>query len=430
MDTPLYNFLKEYSSRQPVRMHMPGHKGRAAVPELDPLYSIDITEIEGADSLFEANGIIKASEQNASALFGTAETCYSTGGSTLCIQTMLGLMKLEGRRVAAVRNVHRAFISACALLDISPEWIYPRYENGILSGKIPLDEVQRRLSRGNACLYVTSPDYLGRQADIAKLSELCRKNGAYLIVDNAHGAHTLFTGGHPIALGADMCCDSAHKTLPALTGAAYLHIGNPRFCGRVKSVMSLFGSTSPSYPVMASLDLCNRYIAEKMNGDTKRILAETKRLRSRISGRYRVYDSEPFHLTLLCRGTALAAKLRDCNIECEYADESCIVLLLSPTVTKDELLLLESSLMETAPLPPLHNGDFSFPVMEQAVSLREGALSPSEEIPVEKAAGRICGMLNVPCPPAVPIAVCGERINEECVKIYKRYGILNVNVLK
>ena len=116
METPIYDFLKEYGAKKTVRAHMPGHKGRSPVPELDEAYTLDITEISGADSLFEAEGIIKQSEENARRLFGTEETVYSCGGSTLSIQAMLFLMKQENRRVIAGRNVHRAFLNACILL--------------------------------------------------------------------------------------------------------------------------------------------------------------------------------------------------------------------------------------------------------------------------------------------------------------------------
>ena len=430
MNTPIYDFLKRYADKNTTRLHMPGHKGKSPLPELEKLYSLDITEICGADSLFEADGIIRESEKNASALFGTEETCYSAGGSTLCIQAMLAIMKMEGRHVVAVRNVHRSFISACALLNIEPEWIYPVYSNGILSGEIPLEKVENKLSGGSACLYVTSPDYLGKQADIAKLSDLCRKYGAFLIVDNAHGAHTAFGGSHPIAAGADMCCDSAHKMLPALTGGAYLHIGNKRFCTAAKHAMSLFGSTSPSYLILASLDLCNRYIEQEIKNDVSKVLSALEMLRKEISYRYEIYSGEPFHLTILCRGDILAQQLRTRNIECEYSDKSCAVLLFSPITTVEEIDYVYKALMEFEPIPAEDNEFIDFPVMEQSVPIAEAALAKFETIPVENAVGRICGAVNVPCPPAVPIAVSGEIISDECVKIYKRYGILTVNVLK
>jgi arginine/lysine/ornithine decarboxylase len=126
---------------------MPGHKGK----EIAALsFSLDITEIKGADSLFEADGIIADSEKNASKLFKTLKTVYSTGGSTLCIQTMLGLIKKDKRNVIAVRNVHRSFLSACVLLDIQPQWIYPKYSAGFLSGEVILSDIEEKLRKTGA----------------------------------------------------------------------------------------------------------------------------------------------------------------------------------------------------------------------------------------------------------------------------------------
>ena len=249
-------------------------------------------------------------------------------------------------------------------------------------------------------------------------------------MDNAHGAHTAFTGTHPIALGADMCCDSAHKMLPALTGAAYLHIGNERYGDRAKSAMSLFGSTSPSYLIMASLDLCNRYISEQIADDINTTMSAIGDLRKRISGKYTVYNGEPYHLTLLCNGNDLADQLREKNIECEYSDNNVIVLLFSPSDTPEEIKYIADMLMECVPQKSENTYITDFPVMEKAMSVREAALSEFESIDVDKSAGRICAAVNVPCPPAVPIAVSGEIINENCIKIYKNYGILKVNVIK
>ena len=257
MDTPIYDFLKGYAASGTVRCHMPGHKGR--LPALGS--ELDITEISGADSLFEASGIIRESERGMSSLYGTADTFYSAGGSTLCIQAMLAAMKQEGRTVVAARNVHRAFLNAAALLGLDVKWVMPDYTDGILSGTLSPGDIERALAdTSNACVYLTSPDYTGRMADIRAVSAICRRYGAPLLADNAHGAHLRFmpTDCHPITLGADMCCDSAHKTLPALTGAAMLHTSSERYAGVLRQCMSLFASTSPSYPIMASLDLCRR----------------------------------------------------------------------------------------------------------------------------------------------------------------------------
>lgn len=428
MKTPIYDFLQNYIDSNTLRLHMPGHKGRNIA---DLSYAMDITEISGADSLFDALGIIKESEKNAAKLFKTVRTCYSAGGSTLCIQAMLAMMKRENRNIIAVRNVHRSFLAACVLLGLEPDWIYPKYTAGILSGQIPMDILEDKLKRTkNPCVYLTSPDYLGKTADIKTVSALCRKYGAVLLVDNAHGAHTAFTEGHPIALGADMCCDSAHKMLPALTGAAYLHIGNERYADKAKTAMSLFGSTSPSYLIMASLDLCNSYISEQIDDDIERSMSEIVNLRKMISEKYTVYDGEPYHLTLLCNGNDLANQLREKNIECEYCDSNVIVLLFSPSDTPKEIKYAADMLMECVPQKPENTYITDFPIMEKAMSVREAALSDFENIDIDKSLGRVCAAVNVPCPPAVPIAVSGEIINEKCIKIYKNYGILNVNVIK
>ncbi|MBE6846381.1 MAG: aminotransferase class I/II-fold pyridoxal phosphate-dependent enzyme [Ruminococcus sp.] len=428
MKTPVYDFLKKYSDDNVMRLHMPGHKGKS----LKPLsFTHDITEINGADSLFEADGIIAESEKNASELFKSFRTYYSAGGSTLCIQTMLAIAKRDKRNIIAVRNVHRSFLAACVLLDIQPQWVYPEYSGGFLSGKISLDSLEEKLKiTDNGCVYLTSPDYLGRTADIKAVADLCHKYNAVLLVDNAHGAHNAGNEEHPVIQGADMCCDSAHKMLPALTGAAYLHINKKEYAMHAKQEMSLFASTSPSYLIMASLDLCNDYIERRLEADTLAALSALEKLREKIKVKYEIYNSEPFHLTLLCNGLSLSQQLREKGIECEYADNYCIVLLFSPMNTPDEIEKAADILMSCTPEKCTEGICFDFPVMDNVMSVRKAALSVYEEIPVEKSLGRICAAVNVPCPPAVPIAVSGEVINENCIKIFEKYSIFTVNVIK
>ena len=166
MDTPIVGFLDKYAASGTLRCHMPGHKGRDVYGLPAGAAGHDITEICGADSLFEADGIIAQSERGMSRLYGSAETVCSAGGSTLCIQAMLALMKQEGRVVFAVRNVHRAFLNAAALLGLEVRWIMPDYTGGILSGSLSTEAIEAALSSCDApaCLYLTSPDYTGDTA--------------------------------------------------------------------------------------------------------------------------------------------------------------------------------------------------------------------------------------------------------------------------
>lgn len=441
MNTPIYNFIKKYDKNNILRCHMPGHKGRYNVRETEMLCRFDITEISGADSLFEAEGIILESEKNMSRLYNTAATLYSAGGSTLCIQGMLGAMRDDDRRIIAVRNVHRAFLNSAALLGLEVEWVMPNYKNGILSGEIPLEAIENKLkSGGKACVYVTSPDYTGRMADIGAISEICRKYGALLIVDNAHGAHLHFLPKslHPIALGADICCDSAHKMLPALTGAAMLHMADRRFEEPLRRNMGLFGSTSPSYLIMMSLDLCLDYLDNGIRRDIAENLMYADKFRQRFENRLDFVDGDPFHITINAaesgfNGNELAGLLRENGVECEYSDDAVIILLMSPMNRAGDYSRLESALesaLSKASRKRREPQAALKSIPEKAMNIREAVFSPCEEIPVERAEGRICAAVKVPCPPAVPIAVSGEIIDGNCIEIFKSYGIKTVLVCK
>lgn len=441
MNTPIYNFIKKYDKNNILRCHMPGHKGRYNVRETEMLCRFDITEISGADSLFEAEGIILESEKNMSRLYNTTATLYSAGGSTLCIQGMLGAMRDDDRRIIAVRNVHRAFLNSAALLGLEVEWVMPNYKNGILSGEIPLEAIEDKLkSGGKACVYVTSPDYTGRMADIGAISEICRKYGALLIVDNAHGAHLHFLPKslHPIALGADICCDSAHKMLPALTGAAMLHMADKRFAEPLRRNMGLFGSTSPSYLIMMSLDLCLDYLDNGIRRDITENLMYADKFRQRFENRLDFVDGDPFHITINAAesgfsGNELAELLRGNGVECEYSDDAVIILLMSPMNRAGDYSRLETALesaLSKASRKRREPQAALKSIPEKAMNIREAVFSPCEEIPVERAEGRICAAVKVPCPPAVPIAVSGEIIDGNCIEIFKSYGIKTVLVCK
>ena len=214
MNTPVADFVQRYAKAGTARLHMPGHKGRCFLG-CEPW---DITEIHGADALYEAEGILAESEQNAAALFGSQRTCYSTEGSSQCIRAMLYLAVAASgsHTVVAARNVHRAFVSAAALLDLEIRWLWPEESRSLCGCPISpaqLEETLHSLPEPPAAVYLTSPDYLGGMAEIPALAQICHQHGTLLLVDNAHGAYLRFLQPslHPLDLGADLCCDSAHK---------------------------------------------------------------------------------------------------------------------------------------------------------------------------------------------------------------------------
>ncbi len=415
---------------------MPGHKGRPLpdFPALSAVYPYDITEIAGADSLFEADGILLAAEQQTAVLYGSGAVCWSAGGSTLCIQAMLTQMKAEGRTVVAARTVHRSFLNSCVLLDLPVHWVFP--ENGsLISGHYVLSSfaaaLEQSVQQGESpCVYVTSPDYLGCMQDIRALSTLCREYHAPLLVDNAHGAHLAFLheNKHPMALGADYCCDSAHKMLPALTGGAWLHCRDAARAPIMKQHMQMFGSTSPSYLIMQSLEASCAYLE---NGGAEKIQICAERaahLRSSLP-QYDWLGDDPLHLSMTADGAHLADELRCRGVECEYADKSCLVILLSPVMDETDFVRLTDVLRTCTTGVPSIPPPLPEP-MEQVVLMREAALSAWTTIPLSEAEGRICAPVQVPCPPAVPIAVSGERLNRAWLDMMAFYGLKEIAVMQ
>ena len=433
--------MREYVSRGTVRLHVPGHGGKGPLG-FEPL---DLTEVKGADDLFRSSGIIKKSEQNASRVFG-CPTYYSTEGSSLCIRAMLYLAYKyavqNGRKphVLAGRNAHKAFFSAAALLGFDVSYIY---SGSYLKCVVTPDDLTGYIEKNGApsALYVTTPDYLGNITPLSELSVICRRYGILLIVDNAHGAYLKFDASlrHPIDEGADLCCDSAHKTLPVLTGGAYLHI-SPRLPdvfseAEVSGALSLFASSSPSYLILQSLDAANPYLQKGFASDLKRTEKRVSTVKKRLSALGYVFSGdEPMKTVIKPKsygytGGALAEILRKHNIECEYADPDHIVLM--PSVCTEEKVFgsLETALSALPKKRAIKKAPPALTAPEGVMSVREASLLPSEELPVEECFGRIASSVTVGCPPAVPVVTGGERIDGNAVSVMKYYKIKTCRVI-
>jgi len=443
MNTPIVDFVRQYAESDVLRLHMPGHKGKSFLG----FERYDITEIKGADALYEADGIIAQSEENARGLFGSAKTLYSTEGSSQCIRAMLALLKMtrsnNGRCVVlAARNVHKAFVYAAALSRIDVEWLYPDSTDSLCRCEITpaaLKAALGAMSAPPAAVYITSPDYLGGVADIRALADVCHSFGVLLIVDNAHGAylHFLNKPSHPLDLGADMCCDSAHKTMPVLTGGAYLHISENaphKLSENAKAAMSMFGSTSPSYLTLCSLDMANSYIE---NGYREKLVNTINHIGSAkhtlCQKGWRIEESDPLKITVKapCKttGITLADTLRKNGIECEYADNDFVVLMATPENVKTDFDKLIAALGDCT-CDYGKESAISIPKLKPAMPIYEAMFAPQHTCDIENAVGSICGAPTVSCPPAIPIAVSGEEITPEAIAIAKSYGIRSISVLK
>ncbi len=438
MKTPISDFVKKYAASRAVRLHMPGHKGLGSLGE-----ALDITEIDGADVLYSPSGIIRESEENASALFGTARTVYSAGGSSTSIRAMLHLAALckKGERavIAAGRNAHRAFLDGAALLDLDIEWLYGEESDNIVSCRITPEYLDAFLVRREVtAVYLTSPDYTGNMLNIAALSEVCHRHGTLLLVDNAHGAYLRFLpcSMHPIDLGADAVCDSAHKTLPVLTGGGYLHIGKnapQTFLEQADRAMALFASTSPSYLILQSLDRANAHLAdgyrEKLCSFTEKVSA----MKARLS--FETVGNEPLKLTLAPKsygytGTEISKILARAGFVCEFADADLVVMMLTPELSDEILTALKDALCCIPRREAIKEKAPAVIVGNAVMSPRQAMLSVSETVDVSKSVGRVLAAPCISCPPAVPIAVSGELITDETLALLEYYKITTIKVIK
>lgn len=445
MNTPVFDFVKKYANTDSLRLHMPGHKGKGDLG----FEGFDITEISGADVLYNANGIIKESEENAAALFGTARTFYSAEGSSLAIRAMLYLIKLYALHLGkkpillAARNAHKTFVTACALLEVEVEWMLPDDATSLISCNITAEYLDSRLSKTEekpCAVYVTSPDYLGNILNIAELSRVCKKHGVLLAVDNAHGAYLKFLPDdvHPITLGADICCDSAHKTLSVLTGGAYLHISKnaPKlFCQRAEAALSLFASTSPSYLILASLDRANLYLANDYSLRLKEITDMIAGLKEKIKKLgFTVLGDEPLKITVSAKffgytGYQLAEIFEKQNIICEFADNDFLVFMPTPETGKAGIERLYTAFSNITRRPPIEICPPAPLLKNKRLTLNKALFSPIIELPVEKCIGKTSADIAVNCPPAIPIIICGEEIDGDAVESFKYYGISKIKVI-
>jgi arginine decarboxylase len=444
MDTPICDFVDKYVKNDALRLHMPGHKGKTFIG----CEKYDITEIDGADSLYQASGIIMRSEKNAGAVFG-ADTFYSAEGSSLSIKAMLHLALLFGREkgkrplIAAGRNAHKAFINAAALLDFDIMWLTGKEEESYLSCRIDPEYLDKKISVSQikpSAVYITSPDYLGNITDIKGLSEVCRRHGILLLVDNAHGAYLKFLkqSRHPIDLGADICCDSAHKTLPVLTGGAYLHLSHSLpgfFRQNAKQALALFGSTSPSYIILQSLDRANNYLTDGYRERLSSFIYKIRKMKECLSDCYCFSGDEDLKLTIDAKkhgytGLSLANELAKRNIICEFADPDFTVLMLTPETGEEGLLKLKKALLDIPSKPALMSRPPAVKIPKTAVSVRSAVFSQSEIISSDQAQGRIAACADYGCPPAVPIVVSGEIIDGNVIECFNYYGIKTCSVIK
>ena len=324
----LYSKLIEYSKNGRYPLHMPGHKRQRklfdfnkafvgdedffnkpvdnSVNELnedkeisvyvnnqyDP-FDIDITEINGFDDLHHPEGIIKAAMENASDFFGTRATFFLVNGSSCGILSAITAVTNIGDTIILGRNCHKSAYNAVQLRDLNVEYVYPEIVEGFnISGGYKPEEIEQKFVEAEKknikvkAVVITSPTYEGIVSDIKKIAEIVHGHNSILIVDEAHGAHMILSDEFPTSaykLGADIVIESAHKTLPAMTQTAFLHVQGDKVSVKdVQRMLSVYQSSSPSYVLMSSLDKCIRELPTKGQKDVNEMLITLKKFHNRV----------------------------------------------------------------------------------------------------------------------------------------------------
>ena len=272
------------------------------------------------------------------------------------------------------------------------------------------------------------------------MATICKKNGILLLVDNAHGAYLNFLENniHPISLGADLCCDSAHKTLPVLTGGGYLHISNkaPKFIkDNAENAMALFASTSPSYLILQSLDLANEYL-KNYKQKLAKFISQIDALKAKlVASGFTLIGNEPLKITILAKeygykGTELAKILAKKGVIAEFYDSDYLTLMLTPSNSRRDLSRILKAFNSIEKREPIVNKAPCAIKTEKVCSISKALSSKTETLPISKCEGRVFADAAISCPPAIPILISGERIDKNSIELMKYYCIKKCKVIK
>ena len=447
--------LNELSEGNTYPFHMPGHKRNTELMGTLLPYEIDITEITGFDNLHGADGIIDDIQSRLCSFYKSKKSFLLVNGSTCGIMSAITCLCCIGEGIVAARNCHKSVYKAIELYKLSPAWVSPEFDasTGIM-GRISPQSVENALkSSGAGLVVITSPTYEGVISNIPEIAKVCHKYGALLMVDMAHGAHLPLMGNFEEAYGADIAVVSMHKTLPCLTQTACLNVYSDKIdVARLAESLSAFETSSPSYPLMASVDSCMTLIENQgcqLADKYKSLLGDFYDRTFRLKA-LRIYRTDDYgKLIIACdkasiSGSELFARLRDSYaIECEMSSARYVVAMSSMCDTCegferliDALFEIDKELTRQQKLPLTLCG-----VPKVCMTSYEAVRREKECVELEKASGRISAEYVFAYPPGIPLLAPGEEISDGIlsgiaeleaagVEIHTDYGSLMISVLK
>ena len=419
--TPLYDALRAFAAQNPLRMHMPGHKGISLpLSELSGYAALDFTELSPTGDLFAGDGPIRAAEDLWADCFHMSHGLFLTGGSTQGVLAALTLACPVGSSVLLDRNSHRSAYHGMALLDLHPVYLHTPYQ-GDLSGPIDPVQVDQTLRDHPEIqtVFLTSPTYYGILSDLPALAQVVHRHGGLLVVDAAHGAHLPFLGNWDHT-AADLIVFSAHKTLPAPGQSALLLSGTAFSHRQLRRAAALYGSSSPSYPMMAALDCCRDWMEREGIAAYRETAQQVGQLRSACPALTGA-PLDPCRLVILGDGFALRDGLEQRGVFPELADRGHVVFICTCADRPEHFARLRNTLRTLSPWtqpqpvgPP--------PVPEIVLSPRQAQFSAVQDIPLSQAVGQIAACQIAPYPPGVPVIAPGERITKKTIAYLSQIG--------
>lgn len=455
----LYEKLIEYSGTPAYPFHMPGHKRRMMFME-NP-YRFDLTEIDGFDNLHEAEGILKEEQERAARLYGSEETHFVVNGSTGGILSAIGGVLQRGDRVLVARNCHTSVYHGLELNGLRPVYLWPEPDGktGIYRG-LTREQVEEALGKYSdiRAVIFTSPTYEGLLSDVRGICESAHQRGIPCIVDGAHGAHFPWAGlPDAVACGADVVVQSLHKTLPALTQTALIHLnGSLVNRERIRKMLSVYQTSSPSYVLMASISQCMTWLEREGAGQFERYERQVRELRKRLANMKQLYLYEPeadfdWGKLVICTrnvpGRAVYDRLReDFGLQMEMTSAKYVLAMTTVGDSPEGFERLAEALeaidldlqraeaaaerrevmnpravRESAIAPEGHAVPEVPSMPVRCMEIDRAVIQPMEEVPLDKADGRVMGDYLYLYPPGIPMLVPGEVIQMKHIERIKDY---------
>ena len=431
--------LNKHKGKDKNRLHMPGHKNSSDFKSHFPVAPIDFTELDFTDDLSCPSGAIKKAQEDIAAILGAERAFITTDGSSSGVMAMLFVAAAYGNKIIVPRNSHKSVFNACRLLNLEPVIVQGAEVDGVLMP--PSAELIETLIVNDvniAGMLITSPDYYGNIAPLDSYAEVMGKYERLLFVDGAHGTHLALEenrAGHA-SLYADMWVDGAHKTMPTLTQGAVICVKNSKLVARAEEAVAIFRTTSPSFPIMASVEYGIKYFINNPKHliKAKNAVAEFKAGLEGIT----LYPSQDWaKLAVDFKPLGISPYLaqevfQKKGIYPELNDGRYILFYLSPSVEPYHIAEFKNTLLWICTLKKLQNTYKDVPAIPSAdrtYSFLYAYRQKSEWVPIKQAVGKMCADNAGITPPCISVVIAGEIISEQAVqtllKAKQTFGIVD-----